>query len=264
MQIDWFTFAAQIINFLILIWLLKKFLYKPVLNVMKKREDEVTARLKEAEKKRNEADAMTEEYRSKMEHLENRREAWLEEAKQESESHKKDLIQSARDEVKKMELKWRESVESDKSLFLDELEKQTFHLTVKTVGRIVTELADVSLEQQALNRFLNTLEKMDIDEREKITDLIDGTDIQLLTTYELNDEDKKRVINTVSELFPGKREYHFAIDKKLGFGLEIRASGWKMGWDMKSWLDDLLAEMNQFLDSEIDQSGKSEPLEEIS
>ncbi|MBU0908993.1 MAG: F0F1 ATP synthase subunit B, partial [Proteobacteria bacterium] len=48
MGIDWFTFCAQIINFLILVWLLKKVLYQPVLNAMAEREAKIAARLNDA------------------------------------------------------------------------------------------------------------------------------------------------------------------------------------------------------------------------
>ena len=52
MQIDWFTFSAQIINFLVLVWLLKKFLYKPVLAAMEKRKAALVARHQEAEEQK--------------------------------------------------------------------------------------------------------------------------------------------------------------------------------------------------------------------
>ena len=41
MKIDWFTVFAQVINFLILVWLLKQFLYKPILNAIEARENKV-------------------------------------------------------------------------------------------------------------------------------------------------------------------------------------------------------------------------------
>ena len=48
MLIDWFTVVAEIVNFLILLWLLKRFLYKPVLNAMDKREATIASRENEA------------------------------------------------------------------------------------------------------------------------------------------------------------------------------------------------------------------------
>ena len=48
MSIDWFTVAAQIINFMVLVWLLQKYLYKPVLNAVRKREQKIAGQLSEA------------------------------------------------------------------------------------------------------------------------------------------------------------------------------------------------------------------------
>ena len=48
MKIDWFTVIAQVINFLILVWLLKRFLYKPILNAIDEREKKIAAQIKDA------------------------------------------------------------------------------------------------------------------------------------------------------------------------------------------------------------------------
>ena len=55
MPIDWFTVVAQAINFLILVWLLKRFLYKPILHAIDEREKGIAAQLAQAEAKKAEA-----------------------------------------------------------------------------------------------------------------------------------------------------------------------------------------------------------------
>lgn len=60
MQIDYFTFAAQIINFLVLVFLLRHFLYRPVIRSMKEREQKISDQLKDAEEKRIQADQLAE------------------------------------------------------------------------------------------------------------------------------------------------------------------------------------------------------------
>jgi F-type H+-transporting ATPase subunit b len=261
LQIDWFTFSAQIINFLILIWLLKKFLYGPILNVMKKREDIVASRLEEARYKLEEAEEMINEYRGKMVRLEERKEEWFEEVKQEAESYKKELIQNARSEVEEMASKWQESVNSERSSFLEALEKQSFEQIVSAVERIIKDLADGKLEEQALKIFLGKIEQMDPDEKEKIAKTAMNGNVEFLTAFEMNEQDKNRVTEIFRELFSGVIECQFKTDTELGFGLEIRSNGWKLGWNMKSYLADLLTEMEDFIDSEIDSGKESETAE---
>ena len=52
MKINWFTVIAQVINFLMLVWLLKKFLYKPILDAVNEREKKITDQLKDADDKK--------------------------------------------------------------------------------------------------------------------------------------------------------------------------------------------------------------------
>ena len=52
MLIDWFTVGAQALNFIILVWLLKRFLYKPILNAVDAREKRIAAELADADAKR--------------------------------------------------------------------------------------------------------------------------------------------------------------------------------------------------------------------
>ena len=55
MLINWFTVCAQAINFLILVWLLKRFLYKPILHAIDEREKGIATQLADAEAKKAEA-----------------------------------------------------------------------------------------------------------------------------------------------------------------------------------------------------------------
>ena len=55
MLIDWFTVGAQALNFIILVWLLKRFLYKPILNAVDAREKRIAAELADADAKKAEA-----------------------------------------------------------------------------------------------------------------------------------------------------------------------------------------------------------------
>ena len=57
MSIDWFTFTAQIINFLVLVWLLSHFLYKPIVNAMNDRQARIAAEHEQALSAKRDADS---------------------------------------------------------------------------------------------------------------------------------------------------------------------------------------------------------------
>jgi F-type H+-transporting ATPase subunit b len=62
MLIDWFTVGAQALNFIILVWLLKRFLYKPILDAIDAREKRIAAELADADKKKAEAQKERDEF----------------------------------------------------------------------------------------------------------------------------------------------------------------------------------------------------------
>ena len=80
MLIDWFTVVAQLINFLVLVWLLKRFLYKPILDAIDAREQRVAAELADADEKRKEADSEREKFRQKNAEFDRQRAALMSQA----------------------------------------------------------------------------------------------------------------------------------------------------------------------------------------
>ena len=88
MLINWFTVAAQIVNFLILVALLKHFLYGPIVAAMTAREGKIAAQLTEAREKRQQAEQEEASLRQKIREIGEQRQAMLTEAGHQAEAHK--------------------------------------------------------------------------------------------------------------------------------------------------------------------------------
>jgi F-type H+-transporting ATPase subunit b len=73
MLIDWFTVVAQIVNFVILLWLMKRFLYQPILSAIDARESRIAAELSEAATKLAEAEAKREVFQRKNDEIDHQR-----------------------------------------------------------------------------------------------------------------------------------------------------------------------------------------------
>src|SRR5512135_1691282 len=96
---DWFTVIAQIINFLILVALLKRFLYGPIVRAMDRREEEIASRLDAAAKKSVDAEQERERYETLARELAEAREEMRAGAREEAEELREDLLEKAREEV---------------------------------------------------------------------------------------------------------------------------------------------------------------------
>ena len=84
MLIDWFTIGAQVLNFLILVWVMKRFLYKPILVAIDKREARIAAELADADAKKAEAQQESETFKRKNDEFDRQRDALLSQATEEA------------------------------------------------------------------------------------------------------------------------------------------------------------------------------------
>jgi F-type H+-transporting ATPase subunit b len=87
--IDWFTVGAQIVNFLVLIALLKYFLYGRIIKAIDEREKKIASRLEDAEQKKKEAEQEGEAYRTKNQELDAMGERIVAQVREEAETHRR-------------------------------------------------------------------------------------------------------------------------------------------------------------------------------
>ena len=108
MQLDGFTIVAQVVNFLILVALLKRFLYAPIIRAMQAREDHIATRLDEAQSTMDEAQRQAAAYEQRMQALQQTQDDMLARAQEAAESQRGQLIEEARQEVEHLQDRWRQ------------------------------------------------------------------------------------------------------------------------------------------------------------
>src|SRR5512141_1356348 len=113
MLIDWFTVGAQALNFLILVWLLKRFLYKPILHAIDAREKRIAAELADADAKKAEAQKERDEFQKKNETFDQQRAALLSKATDEAKAEGQRLIEEARKAADALSAKRGETLRND-------------------------------------------------------------------------------------------------------------------------------------------------------
>ncbi|MGK2945435.1 MAG: F0F1 ATP synthase subunit B family protein, partial [Desulfuromonadales bacterium] len=121
MLIDWFTVAAQIVNFLILVYLLKRFLYQPIVRHMNEREEKIANRLQQAADKRAEAQRQIDDFQHKQEEIEQQSAQKLEKAEEEAQKRQQELLEQARRHVENKRHGWLQSLDKEKDEFAHSL-----------------------------------------------------------------------------------------------------------------------------------------------
>jgi F-type H+-transporting ATPase subunit b len=239
--IDWFTIFAQILNFLILLFLLRRFLYRPILNAMDERERKITFSQREALQTKQEAEKAAEEYRRLTTEFNSQREAMYSQAEAEVEEQRRNLLRQARTEVDHAQASWYRAVQQEKEALLQELHRQASRQTLAIARRALAELADRELEEQIVEVFLRRFKGLKEVQKERVAASFQKADDVLVvrTSFPLSEEQAARVEHTVRDHLGYSRRLEFERDESLLSGIELKTTGQKISWSLSSYLDEL-------------------------
>lgn len=240
MQIDWFTFVAQLINFLILLYLLKRFLYGPILRAVDERQRKIAARLDDAEQARQEAAREVEEYRDRRRQLEESRDELLAEARRAAEERKRELLAQVRDEAAEARQLWHEAIEREKRNYLEELRDRLGRHVFETARKVLAELAGEDLERRMLQAFLERLEKQAVEEEAlSPAALQDAETVRLISSFSVAEADRGRLREALETVAGQPLQLEYESDPEAICGIEVRAGGMRIAWSVRDSIESL-------------------------
>jgi len=250
MQIDVFTLIAEIFNFLLLVFLLQRFLYRPIIRVMDEREKATAGRLEEANERLAEAEREKRKYQDKVQEIEQKREELLEEARQESKQKREALIDDIRDEVEALRQSWREAVSFEREAFLRDLRQEVGAEIVRTARVILADMADQELEDQVVRVFVEHLEQVDESEREKLAQGSDDQPLHVQSAFELSDEARSRLDEALRPYAEG-RKLRYDVDSKLLCGVRVATADHEIAWSFDHYIGALQDRFQQSLEENL-------------
>jgi alternate F1F0 ATPase F0 subunit B len=158
--IDWFTIAAQALNFLILVWLMKRFLFKPILHAIDEREKRIAAELANADKKKAEAEKEGSKFKHKNEKFDQQRAALLSKATDEAKAERQRLLDEARQAANTLSVKRQETLRNDAHNLNQAISRRTQQEVFAIARKALTDLAGMSLEERMVDMFLCRLREL--------------------------------------------------------------------------------------------------------
>ncbi len=245
MQINWFTVIAQVLNFFLLVWLLKRFLYKPILKAIDERENKITSQLKDAETKKAEAKKEQDEFRAKNQTFDQQKKELMDKAIAETKTERDKLMQQVRTDANTLQAKLEKTnndTQADKQRALSQRTQQEIFAVSR---KALHDLASVSLEENAVTVFLKRLN--DLNEEEKIQFVeafkINAKPIQIQSAFDLTDKQQTDIKNAVNRMLSADVKINFAIAPELISGIELSANGYKVAWSISAYLSSIEKEI---------------------
>lgn len=240
MVVDWFTVIAQILNFLVLVWLLKRFLYKPVLNAIDEREKKIASKLEDAAKHKAEAKKEKEKFLQKNKTFDNELETKMAEVRQKIESKKQRLFEEARIESEVVKKQLKESLREQKNEIREKIKSKTKEEVIAIAKKILSEIADVDLEDQIIRVFIDKIKNLDEIEKSKLLETINTTQgkMKIISVFELSDSSKTQLEKVLHEINT-ELDISYELNSEIVSGIVLETQNFQLAWSIDSFLSSM-------------------------
>ncbi len=246
MLIDWFTVGAQAINFLILVWLLKRFLYRPVLAAIDAREKKVAARLLDAAAREAQAQTERDDLRRRNEAFDHDREDLLRKATAEAAAERQRLIEAARRDTQTLRTRLTESLAKERAELNRRLLEDTQAEVLALARGALTDLAGVSLEDRMIEVFTSHLRELRLAAKASPAEGI----AVVRSAFEIPAAKRSGIETAIHHYLGADANVRFETSPGLVCGIELRVGGAKLAWSIADYLASITAKVAEFAGSE--------------
>lgn len=261
MLIDWFTVVAQTINFLILVWLMRRFLYQPVLKAIDAREKLIAEELADAAATQAKAEGEQESFQTKNKDFDEQRSQLLAKATEEATGERKRLLSEAREAADTMSTKRLESLHHDAQNLNKALTRRTQDEVFSIARQTLADLADTDLEKRATTVFIQKLRAMEGTPKSDFSKALKSSPdpAQVRSAFDLPSEQRAELQNAINETFSLDTQLHFETTPDLVTGIELTASGSKLSWTIADYLQSLKKRVGELLGEKSKVKAEPEP-----
>jgi len=249
MLIDWFTVGAQAFNFLILVWLMKRFLYKPILHAIDEREKRIAAELANADEKKAEAQNESNVFKNKNEAFDQQRAALLSKATDDAQAERQRLLDEARKAADALSAKRMETLRNDARNLSQSISRRAQQEVFAIVRKVLTDLATTSLEERMGEVFTRRLREMAGQAKEGLAQgLKAASDPALVrSAFDLPPEQRAVIQNALNETFSAEIHVRFETAPDLISGIELTMNGQKVAWSIADYITSLEVGVDELL-----------------
>ena len=249
MLIDWFTVIAQVINFLILVWLLKRFLYRPILNAIDAREKGIAKELADADAKKAEAQKERDEFQHKNEEFDQQRAVLLSKATDEAKTERLRLLDEARQAADALSAKRQETLRNDAHNLNQAITRRTQQEVFAIARKALKDLATTNLENRMGEVFIRRVREMDGQAKADLAEALKTATepARVLSAFELPTEQRAAIRNALNDTFSAEIPIRFETSPDLVSGIELTSNGHKVAWSIADYLVSLEKSVGKLL-----------------
>jgi F-type H+-transporting ATPase subunit b len=224
MSFSWSTFALQVVNFLVLVWLLKRFLFKPVSAIVARRKAEIARAQAEAETARQGAEQAHKDFDQHLAENEAQRQALSEQTRSELAAERTKMIEAAQAEIDKLKSAMLNQIDQERENAAHEMSDQAVEIAVQLADRLLRQCSAPALDELFLHRLMDYLDRLSAAERAALLDQSgpDSGSLSVTTASPLDPDSESKWRGALTRHLGGERRITFAVDKSLIAGTELK------------------------------------------
>lgn len=252
MLIDWFTVIAQAINFLVLVWLLKRFLYKPILDAIDARENQIAKTLADAAESKTAAQEQRDEFARKNSQFNADRDSLVHEMKEEINVKRQALLDDAHQSADAISAKRLEAMQRAEKTIANEITRQTQDQVFAISRKTLRDLADAGLEQQIAKTFMRQLQEMNGSAKDELSEALTRASepARVRSAFELPQEQQTTIRHAIVEIAAADVPVRFEVAPDAIGGIELVSSGRKIAWSIDEYLTSLHKSIGDLMNRE--------------
>jgi F-type H+-transporting ATPase subunit b len=251
--IDWFTVGAQALNFLILVWLLKRYLYRPVLAAIDAREKAIAKKLAEAAARETQAQVAAEELRKRNEALDRERESLMRKATDEGVVERQRLIESARRDSQLLRSKLTLALDAERAELGRQLSLQTQAEVFAVARKALSDLAGASLEDRMIEVFIERLGRAatSVGPAGASHPPLPARVALVRSAFEPAPAQRAKIETAIREHLGPNIALNFETSPDLVCGIELAVDGVKFAWSVADYLSMLARDVAALTAAEL-------------
>jgi len=252
MHIDWFVLFCQIFNFLLLVYLLKRFLYGRILKAMDDWEAKIVARFAEAQELKVKANEAAELYEKRNQLLNETKDQMLNEATMAADAKRKELMEKVRVEVDQVKARWQDMLVREQDAFFSDLRQRAAKQLYATARKALRDLADVDLEDRIVDEFIRRIKALDEGKSVQIRNAIRGEDNNVIiqSAFSISASRQAQIEEVLKKQITNGFTLQYLQQPEIVSGIELRVNGHKIAWSLNEYLETLVESMTETLQKE--------------
>lgn len=254
MLIDWFTVGAQTLNFVILVWLMKRFLYQPILNAIDAREKSIADELTRADTISQQAKQEKTSYESKNLEFDQRRDQLMTEATEAANSERQRQMEVAHQTAQALEKTQQQALQNNMKALHGSIRQAAQQALFTIAKNALRDLAAVDIESQMIAVFVSQLRDLNNDQKGVLQTALKSAPLTVRSSNSLTLDQQNSIATALKALLASEALDNHSPDKKrannrhpllfeqsteLIGGIELRSNGFKIGWSVADYLQSL-------------------------